>query len=90
MTCSLVWEENIKQEKQCFRLKDLAVDGKDLINIGIPEGTQVGLILKTLLNMVIDEKVVNDKDILLIVAKDVSGFNHSIIYTNYRRILSYK
>ena len=51
-------------ENSCFSLKDLAVDGNDLIAIGI-EGTDIGRILNGLLELVIDEKVDNDKGKLL-------------------------
>ena len=57
-------DEIIKQ-KQCFSLKDLAVNGKDLIDAGVREGTEVGAALNRLLRMVIDEEIENDKEALL-------------------------
>lgn len=56
---------NIIQENECFQLKDLAINGKDLINHGIPEGKTIGIILNTLLTMVIDGEVENEKSKLL-------------------------
>lgn len=54
----------VLQENECFTLKDLAINGKDLIQHGIPEGKTIGIILNTLLTMVIDGEINNDKDSL--------------------------
>ena len=50
---------------QCFSLKDLTVNGNDLISAGIKEGTEIGVALNMLVEMVIDEKVENEKTALL-------------------------
>jgi len=55
----------ILELRQCFSLRDLAIDGNDLIAIGMPEGIQVGKVLDSLLEMVINESVKNEKDELL-------------------------
>jgi len=52
-------------KKQCFNLKELAINGKDLIKIGLPAGKYIGELLNELLNMVIDEEIENDKNIML-------------------------
>lgn len=57
--------DEIVSQQQCFRLKDLAINGNDLINLGIPKGTQIGTVLNKLMNMVIDDEIINDKQILL-------------------------
>lgn len=57
--------DQIIGERLCFSLKDLAVTGRDLVALGVPEGPEVGAMLKRLLNMVIDEEVDNDKEQLL-------------------------
>lgn len=56
--------KDIISQQQCFSLKDLAVKGDDLTNLGL-KGRDVGTALKTLLNAVMDEKAPNDKDALL-------------------------
>lgn len=61
--------DEIIEQKQCFSLKDLAVDGNDLIDIGIPRGREIGVMLNRLLDMVIDGKVTNDRDELIYIAK---------------------
>lgn len=49
----------------CFRIKDLAVNGNDLMKAGIPEGAAVGKTLHTLLNAVMDGKCPNSRRELL-------------------------
>lgn len=48
--------EEVIKEKDCFTLKQLDINGHDLIKIGITDGKQIGNILDKLLGMVIDEK----------------------------------
>ncbi|MDO4545748.1 MAG: HD domain-containing protein [Bacillota bacterium] len=50
---------------QCFSLKDLAVDGSDLLEMGIPPGPEVGEILDQLLEEVIEGRLPNEKNVLL-------------------------
>ena len=57
--------DEIFLQQQCFSLKDLAVDGRDLIAAGIPEGAEIGKTLSTLLDMVIDGELENKREILL-------------------------
>lgn len=47
------------EAKNCFSLKDLAINGFDLLEKGIPEGKEVGRLLNKALDAVIEEKVVN-------------------------------
>ena len=61
--------DEIIGQNQCYSLKDLAVNGIDLIDIGITEGKKIGDILNKLTDMVIDEKIENDRTILLEIAK---------------------
>lgn len=55
----------IINEKQCFCMRDLAINGKDLINCGIEPGPKMGKILCHLLDMVISGKLENCKDVLI-------------------------
>lgn len=57
-------------EKECFSIKDLAINGNDLMEIGY-KGKKIGEILNTLLNMVISEKIENDFDVLLQYSRDI-------------------
>ncbi|MCL2814855.1 MAG: polynucleotide adenylyltransferase, partial [Oscillospiraceae bacterium] len=66
--------KEIIEQGQCFSLGHLAVNGRDLIDAGVPEGTKIGEILKKLVDMVIEEKAENDKTVLLeIVQKLTEG-----------------
>lgn len=56
-------DEILKQ--QHFSLKDLAVNGDDLIDMGIPQGVEIGTILNRLMTMVDEGLVENNKDELL-------------------------
>ena len=55
-------------ENACFSLKDLAISGNDLISLGISEGKLVGTILQTILDLVIDGALSNQKEDLLAFA----------------------
>lgn len=55
----------------CFALKDLALNGKDLISAGLPAGKEMGRVLAALLDEVIDGRLENKKALLLIRAKEL-------------------
>ena len=56
---------DIIEEKSCFSLASLDIDGDDLINLGIPRGKKIGAILNNLLELVMNEKLENEKKILI-------------------------
>ncbi len=62
---------DILEEQQCFLLKDLAINGKDLRVLGIPEGKEIGNVLNKLLDMVIEGAVMNEKELLLETARSM-------------------
>ena len=64
------------KEESCFKLKDLAINGRDLISHGIPEGKVIGNILNALLTMVINDEIPNEKDKLLEVANLIFKTNN--------------
>lgn len=51
--------------KHCFSIKDLDIDGNDLIALGVERGPKMGEILTLLLEEVMDEKIPNDKSKLI-------------------------
>lgn len=63
---SLVLDE-ILQEKSCFSLKDLAVNGKDMIALGF-QGKEIGTVLDSCLAAVMEEQVPNDRVALITFA----------------------
>ena len=60
----------ILREDACFSIKDLAVNGWDLQQLGFPAGPAIGKTLSRLLEQVQDEKLPNDKEALLQAAKE--------------------
>lgn len=60
--------EKILQDENTFNIKDLAVDGNDLIKAGIKAGPKLGKILKELFETVLDDPEQNTKEILLKIA----------------------
>ena len=61
-------ENNIReilQERPPVSHKDLAVKGKDLIELGYKEGKEVGQVLKELLKLVLEKPELNQKEKLL-------------------------
>lgn len=59
----------ILASEEPFTLKDLAVNGDDLIALGFKPGPYIGQVLDDLLNHVIDEADLNERGFLLNVAK---------------------
>lgn len=55
----------IIEKKQCLSIKDLAVDGADLLAAGVPQGKAVGECLKELLELVLEQPQRNTKEYLL-------------------------
>lgn len=65
--------EELTSQQQILGLKDLAVNGKDLMTEGIPAGKQLGTILNQLLETVLDDPSQNTKEQLLTIAKNISN-----------------
>lgn len=57
--------DEVLQEEECFSLKDLAVNGKDLMSVGYKAGKELGNTLNMLLQLVIDGDCPNEKEKLL-------------------------
>ena len=57
------------EEKPCLSVRDLAVNGSDMENIGL-HGTQIGKTLQAMLNAVLDGTLDNERDALLRFAAD--------------------
>jgi len=55
----------IRGRGDCLGLKDLAVNGQDLIAAGIKPGKEIGIILGQMLEVVLENPEVNQKEILM-------------------------
>ena len=72
----LAIKDSIFEEQNCFSLKDLAISGKDLIELGYEPGPMFSNILNNCLSKVLDEELDNTKEALLEYAK----YLHETIY----------
>lgn len=60
--------EEIREENACLSLKDLAVNGQDMMALGL-QGKAIGEMLNNLLEQVLEETLPNEKQALLHAAK---------------------
>lgn len=58
-------------KKTALSLKSLAVNGRDLMQLGIPAGKELGRILNELLECVIEDPAMNNKEMLIGTAKKI-------------------
>lgn len=64
--------EKVEKAHNALSLKDLAVNGKDLIAEGIKPGRKLGIILNELFQAVLDDPGINSKEKLLEIARKLS------------------
>lgn len=57
--------EDILQKEECVSLKELSVTGKDIIELGVPQGKQLGAVLQALLEEVLENPQHNTREYLL-------------------------
>lgn len=57
--------EEIKRQKECYSIKDLDINGNDIISNGLGKGKVIGKELDFLLNAVIENKCENKKQMLI-------------------------
>ena len=61
--------EEIRKEDSCLQVKDLAINGNDILDLGIMPGPHIGSCMTCLLELVQDEVIPNTKEELLQAAK---------------------
>ncbi len=59
----------VLKEEACFSRKALAVNGRDIMALGVPQGRQVGEVLHKLLQCVLEGRLPNERQALLAYAK---------------------
>lgn len=62
--------KEVLAENECFKLKDVAINGNDLKDIGFKEGKTIGIILNDVLNSIIEEQLNNNKEEILTYVKE--------------------
>ncbi|MBO5868205.1 MAG: tRNA nucleotidyltransferase, partial [Oscillospiraceae bacterium] len=60
----------IHQDGGCLTVKDLAITGSDLLALGVEPGPQIGRCMQSLLGLVQEDILLNEKEDLLAAAKD--------------------
>ncbi len=60
----------VVEENQCIKISDLAIGGKELMELGMKPGRDMGQMLHYLLDMVLDNPSLNEKDKLIELVKD--------------------
>lgn len=63
--------KDISLKGECVDLKSLHINGSDLILIGFEKGKRIGEVLNSLLNLVIEDPTLNEKNLLLDKAKEM-------------------
>jgi tRNA nucleotidyltransferase (CCA-adding enzyme) len=59
------------EREAAFKMSDLVVGGRDIMELGVSQGPQVGVVLRALLDDVLDGKIENDRDALLARAREI-------------------
>ena len=62
--------EQLLAEQACFSLKQMAINGRDLLELGL-HGPAVGAVLESLLDDVVEGRLPNEKEALLCAAKQM-------------------
>jgi tRNA nucleotidyltransferase (CCA-adding enzyme) len=73
---------DIIAKQQCFSIKDLKINGNDLINIGFEKGKELGDTLRNLLKLVLWWPFLNKKFILLAIARFYLFWNLKFLDNN--------
>jgi tRNA nucleotidyltransferase (CCA-adding enzyme) len=60
----------VREKDMALKVSDLDIKGEDLIKLGIKSGPKMGKILNELLEMVIEDPTLNDKERLVEVVKE--------------------
>lgn len=65
--------DEIINNQEPVNFKDLKINGSDLINLGFKQGKQIGMVLNELLESVLDNPELNNRETLMSLAKDRLG-----------------
>lgn len=57
--------EDMQKRPQAFTVKDLVINGSDIMSLGVMQGKSVGALLNMCLEAIIDERITNEKEALL-------------------------
>lgn len=60
----------ITTKKEAVTVKELKINGKDILSLGFEQGKNIGVILENLLELVLENPSLNERDELLTLAKE--------------------
>lgn len=63
--------KQVRTQAQPTKISQLAVNGNDLIQAGVPQGPQIGVILKSLLQSVLEDPTLNTRESLISMAQNL-------------------
>lgn len=63
--------KDIINSGQCYSLKQMNINGRDLIELGYKKGKNIGEVLNHLLNLVMENSKLNDKEVLIRIAEEI-------------------
>lgn len=61
----------IIEKDEAVSIKDLKISGKDIIELGVSQGKEIGRVLKLLFEKVLEDSSLNERDILIKLAKEI-------------------
>ncbi len=61
--------DDVIARESCFKIKDLEINGRDLIDIGFSQGPGIGMALNALFERALSGELKNDREVLLAEAK---------------------
>ena len=66
---ALEWLDSALENGECMRKRDLKINGRDLISLGVEQGTKMGQVLDDIFDLVLRGELPNDKEKLIEYAK---------------------
>lgn len=61
----------IIEKEEAVSIKELKISGKDIIELGVSQGKEVGLVLKLIFERVLEDSSLNERELLLKLAKEI-------------------
>ena len=61
----------IIEKEEAVSIKDLKISGKDIIELGVSQGKEIGLVLKLIFERVLEDSSLNEREILIKLAKEI-------------------
>ena len=68
--------DEVLSQEACFSLKDLKINGNDIMTLGVRPGKAVGRTLQILLDKVMAGEIENDREKLIACAKDMISIDN--------------